>query len=265
MALPRKYLAAAAVLLAINFIVYLTQVGGPDVLKWTSALLPIVCGLLAVGGLAGAVRTFESWDRTRAAWLLLAIGTGLSVLGEVSYLCLDAVLGVDVEALGSTPADIAWMAAYLPYIVGLALLADGYRRSGLPLGHIGRYLALIGLGCVMAGVIAVYVLIPILGDGGTELVDKIVYLYYPLADFVLLVPAVGLILMTSQFGGSAAARPWLMLAVAFLLWGAADIAYAYLGWNDLYGDGNLIDAFWNVAYLLIGAAGLSQRNWLKTV
>jgi hypothetical protein len=264
MRLPVKFWIVAGALLLVNLVVYATRVGGPVVLNWTSSLLPVGCAAVGIAGIMSAVLSLKAWDRTKVAWLLLAVGMALSAAGEISYFALDAIMGVDVEAMGSSVADVFWMAAYLPYLASLFILLDGYRRSGLPMGRARKFSLAIVAGFLAAAAIAIWLLVPILEDGETGLLEKVVYLFYPIGDFLLLVPATLLILVTAQFGRGLVSVPWKCVAVAFLLWGAADIVYSYLAWNELYGDGNLIDAFWNVSYLLIGAAGLQQKNVLRS-
>jgi hypothetical protein len=175
---------------------------------------------------------------------------------------LHAIKGLDLDAMGVTYADIFWILAYLPYMASLTILVLGYRASGFPMGRLRRHIALASAGCAVALALFFLVLLPIARDPGTDILSKIAYLYYPIADFVLLAPAVVLVAITAGFGKGILAVPWKLIAVAFLLWAGADQVYSVLSWNGLYGDGNPIDAAWNLAYLLIGAAGLWQRSIL---
>lgn len=259
MRLPLWYRVSAVSILAANMIVYALRPGGEDILAWASSLLPIVSALLGVLGVSLAVFALKAWDRAKWAWILLAVGVLLGVAGEVAYMVLDTVMGVNVEELGATAADAFWMLAYAPYLASLLLLVTGYRESGLPMGKAARYLVLLAAACAVAILLSVLVLAPIFDDAGTGALSKIVYAYYPIADFILLVPAGILIAITAQFGRGTLSVPWKLIAAAFVLWAGADIVYSWMGWNGLYANGSPIDLAWNLAYLLIGAAGLSQR------
>lgn len=110
-----------------------------------------------------------------------------------------------------------------------------------------------------------FLLIPIMFDSETTLFAKFYYLYYPLADLAIVVPAAILMYITSLFGRSIISKPWRMMAIGFFLFTIADMLYAYLGWNDLYGNGNLIDVLWHSGYLIIGLSGLYQKQLLESI
>ncbi len=262
MRIPIWYWVSSGLLLLLNVAVYALAPEGGALLVWTSTLLPIAAAALGAAGVLAAVAALKTRDSARLAWSLLALGMALSACGETTYMLLDSVFGIDVESLGSTVADAFWMLAYLPYFASLAILLSGYRKSGLPMGEARRYLVILGAASAAAIALILWLLVPILRDGETDLVSKIVYVYYPAADLVLLVPAGILIAITAQFGKGLLSVPWTCIAIAFLLWAGADMVYSWLGWNGLYGEGNFIDLGWNAAYLLIGAAGLFQRSIL---
>jgi uncharacterized membrane protein YhhN len=71
--------------------------------------------------------------------------------------------------------------------------------------------------------------------------------------------------ITNLFGGGTISRPWKYLAFGFILFTIADLLYSYLGWQDLYGNGNLIDLAWHAGYLFIGLAGLYQRELVDSL
>jgi len=279
MKIPKTYWILSAALLVVNLAAYLTGLGGPDVVQWTGTILPILCAFIGIAGVAMAVGAFKVWDAAKTAWLLLAVGLALSSLGEISYMTIESILGYDVESIGYTAADVFWILSYLPLLFSLFILMNRYRKSGLPMGGMKRNIAFGILGFLAFAALFAWILLPIALDPESELLDKVVYLYYPIVDFLLLVPAVGLVLITSQFGKGSFSIPWKSLALAFLVWVVADLLYSYLGdaydaWSipgivaNYLGEDysvNLVDMLWNGAYLLIGAAGLSQRALLRSV
>ncbi len=256
---------AMAVVLVLNGLVYLIQPGGEAVLTVVSDILPIVCAGAAFVLLASTLRAFKVMDQTKAAWLLLFLGIGLFFLGEVLYGVQELFLGVDLDEVFPSIADAAWSLGYLPLLAGLLMLLIGYVRSGFPMGNFAKYLvaglALLGIGAFLI----VTLFAPILADETLAGLTGFFYLFYPLADLILLVPAVILILVTATLGRGRLARPWAFVAAGFLLLGVADIAYSSLDWQGLYGPGHVIDIAWNAGYCLIGLGGRYQARLVRSL
>ena len=116
-----------------------------------------------------------------------------------------------------------------------------------------------------SSILGYFLLIPIAQDPETNLLAKVFYFYYPIADLLVVVPAAILMYITSLFGRSLISMPWRMMALGFLLFTIADMLYSYLGWNDVYGNGNLIDVLWHSGYLFIGLSGLYQKELLDSI
>ncbi len=256
---------AMAAVLVLNALVYLFRPGGGIVLTVVSDFLPVVCAGAAFVLLASTLRAFAVLDQTKVSWLLLFIGIGLFLLGEILYAVQEVFLGLDMDELFPSIADAAWSLGYLPLLAGLLLLLVGYVRSGFPMGHFAKYLiaglAILGLGAFL--IITLFA--PILADETITGLVGFFYLFYPLADLVLLVPALILILVTATLGRGLLARPWLFVAAGFVMLGVADIAYSSLDWQGLYGPGHAIDIAWNAAYCLIGLAGRSQARLVRSL
>lgn len=260
-----KLLFVIAVFVLLNIIYYLGQWGGDKVLQYVSDGLPIVCSFIAVVGLYLAVRSFKEMDSVRVAWLLIFIGILFNFLAETTYAILEIGFKVDINEVFPTIADVLWCIGYIPVFLGLAMMFLGYRKSGFPMGNRRAYWVIIlGFG-FLAIILGYNLLIPIANDSETSLLAKIFYFYYPFADLMVVVPAAILMYITSLFGTSIISMPWRMMASGFLLFTIADMLYAYLGWNDLYGSGNLIDVLWNSGYLLIGLSGLYQKRLLESI
>jgi hypothetical protein len=259
------YAALCILILGFNLVFYVWQPGGQTVLNWVSDSLPVLCSLIAVYGLSRAVAGFKSLDRTKAAWILFLSAAILDSLAELTYGLLELVAGMDMNEVFPSPADPPWILAYLPLLAGLLLILDNYRHSGLPLGRWPRYL-LAGLAVTALGVLTtVFVILPILADGETGLLAKVVYAYYPIADFILLFPAAVLIIITMQFGSGSVVAPWFLITLGIIGWCVSDSLYNIMAWQGLYGAGNFIDLGWNASYLLLGAAGLSQKSLIGSI
>ena len=254
-----------AAVLVLNAVVYLVQPGGEGVLTVVSDFLPVACAAAACIMLAGATRAFTVFDQTKAAWLLLCLGIGLFFLGETSYAVQEVFLGLDMDELYPSISDLFWGLGYLPLLAGLLVLMIGYLKAGFPMGSFLKYL-LAGLAVLALGVFLIVTLFaPILADETLSGMLGFIYLFYPLADLVLLIPALLLILVTANLGRGMLARPWLFVAAGFVLMGIADIAYSSLDWQGLYGPGHPIDIAWNASYLLIGLAGLTQARLVRSL
>ncbi|MBI5554864.1 MAG: hypothetical protein HY920_03290 [Elusimicrobia bacterium] len=253
-----------AVLILFNIIFFWVKPAG-KVLTMVSDVLPIICALLAIIGMYFAVRSFKLYDQTKLAWLFILIGLILYLGGESIYAILEIFLKVDVTEVVPTVADYSWMAGYVPLILGLIMLIYGYKKSGFALGHY-KIMALGSLAITaIMGTLIYWLFIPILNDPELSGLAKFTYIYYPVADLFLIVPALILVHITCQFGRGMISRPWRYIAIGFVGMTISDILYSYLSWNNMYGPGNFIDIAWNLGYLLIGLGGLYQKELIEAV
>ena len=248
------------VLLLINIVVYLTHLGGDTFLLYVSDSFPIVCALISSICLLLAVKGFKEFDYTKKAWLMIFIGITLYFFAETVYGILEVVLKKDMNSNFPSIADYIWCIGYIPLFIGLAMMFKGYRKSGFPMGNTKDYTILSVLFIIFALIIIYFVLIPIIEDPETSFIEKFFYLFYPIADVFLVVPAILLMYITSLFGKGTISKPWKYLSFGFICFTVADLIYSYLSWEDLYGSGNLIDVAWHAGYLLIGLAGLYQKE-----
>jgi hypothetical protein len=261
----RLLLIFIAVLAVLNVIYYLGQWGGPSVLQYVSDALPALTSFIAVVCLYFTFKTFKEMDFARVSWMLIFIGIFLDFLAETTYGILEIGFQVDMNEHFPSLADIFWCTAYIPLFAGLFMMFFGYKRSGFPLGKIKVY-AIIAISSFAVFVaMSYFLLIPILSDSESDDITKLFYLYYPIADLLTVIPAIILFYITTLFGRAVISIPMRMLAVGFICFTIADMLYAYLGWLDIYGNGNLIDVLWHVGYLVIGLAGLYQKELVESV
>ncbi len=252
------------VLVVFNLFFYLTKLGGEKVLLYISYFLPILCALISFICLFLAVKKLKDWDLTKVAWLMLFLGILIFFFGESTYAALDLIFAVDLDVVFPTVADYVWSLGYIPLFIGLVFIFIGYRRSGFPMGKIMVYGILSPILLIILSVVIIYVLMPMVGDPETTGVVKFFYLFYPIGDLFLVIPAALLIYITSLFGKGSISKPWKLLALGFILFTISDILYAYLDWNGKYGSGNLIDLGWVGGYMLIGLSGLYQVELLDS-
>jgi hypothetical protein len=221
--------------------------------------------LLAAIYLYIAFSKFKVFDNTKRAWMLLFIGMVLYFMAETTYAILDLAFGYDMNDMFPTLADIFWCLGYIPFIWGLFLLLTGYKQSGLPIGKPWLYAFLASLLVLVSLFVFIFVLQPVIDDTETSLLSKVFYFYYPIADVLVLVPALMLIYITSLFGSGMVTRPWMLQTFGFVLFTMADLLYSYFSWQDIYGSGNYIDIAWNLGYLLIALAALKQAQLVESL
>jgi diguanylate cyclase (GGDEF)-like protein len=184
----------------------------------------------------------------RRAWLLIAMGTAVSALGDVIY----AKWVPD----GQSPsiADPAYL-AYYPFIyAGLVLLM----RSRLKRVPLPVRLDCVVCGLVMASVAAALAAGPIHAAAMKAPATVLVGLIYPWLDLLLVALAAG---MLPILGWRHEFR-WGLLVIGFVLFAAADTAYLFETSAGSYRVGTMLDAFWPASFLLIAVA--SWTAWSST-
>lgn len=261
---PTKLLwYTTGILLFINIIFYLFKPGGESVLLFVGDTLPVICSLIASICLFYAYIEFKEYDLTKIAWFMIFLGIFLSFLAETLYGILEVFAGENMNELFPSIADYFWCIGYLPLFAGLAIMFINYKRSGFPLGKIRVYILITLLYLTLLIGVSYFLLLPIIDDTETSGLETFFYLFYPIGDFFLVLPAAMLMYITSLFGKGIISRPWKYLALGFLCFSFADLFYSYLSWQDKYQSGNMIDVAWHLGYLLIGLSGLYQRELVK--
>jgi hypothetical protein len=254
----------AGVLIFINIIFYLTKWGGEFFMKIFSDSLPIICALVSSLCLFSAFKKFKKFDFAKLAWLMIFIGITADLVAESVYGVLEIAFKMDMNITYPSIADYFWCGAYIFLFTGLAMMFFGYKNSGFPMGNFKLY-GLISLICLILSVSVIYfLLIPILKDTNSGPLAKFISLFYPIADMFLVIPAIVLMYITSLFGKGSLSKPWKFLAIGFICFTLADIIYTYLVAKNLYGSGNFVDLAWHSGYLLIGLAGLYQKELIES-
>ena len=228
------YLGVGGLLTAAYF--RLPSVAAKDIWYDTvglSAVLAILAGVYLHG------------PRRPAPWLLVAAGQFLWIAGDATWNYYEVVLHRSVP-FPAAP-DIFYLAGYPLVAAGLVLFirhrAPGRDRSSL-----------IDAGIVTTGLallVWTYLSAPYAHDSSLSLAGRIVSVAYPLAD-VLLIAVLARLLVTP---GSRERSQFLLLGFLVFTLGA-DIVYSLLALFSTYNTGDLVDAGWLAAYVLVGAAAL---------
>lgn len=256
----------AAALFFLNVSVFVFKPGGDQFMLYFGDVFTPLCALLACHGLNAARRCFDRRDLAGRAWLFVFLGLVALFLADTAYAILELAVKMDMENVFPTLADGFYILAYLPIIAALAMFLAGYRRGGLSFGRWQVFLlplaALMVVGIVL---VARFVFMPILADQETSVLAKAVYLYYPVADIVVLTLSAMLVYLSSLLGSGAFSSPWRYMALGFLALTVGDILFAYFSWSSQYSTGSIADFGWNVAYLLVAIAGCSQKEVMDSI
>ena len=197
-------------------------------------------GLVAV--VTVVVGTRLRTPRFPAAWLLLAAGVLLLVVGDGLYSWYQDVQGVNAFP---SPADAVYLSAYPLLVGGLALLVRARRAGRDAAGWLDAAVVTVSLGLIAWVTIGA----PIVAEQGLT-PTTLISMAYPAADVVLL----GVLAHVSMSPGErpAAYRLLLWAVVALLV---ADILYTVLGAAAADAD-RWLDATWLASYVLAGGAAL---------
>ncbi|NLF41171.1 MAG: hypothetical protein GX587_00580 [Bacteroidales bacterium] len=251
-------------LLLINLVEYTTIWGGEVFLTYFSDILAFLFAFIATVCLFFAVKAFKECDSTKKAWLSIFIGIATYTTAELIYAVLELVLKLDMDVVYPSLADYFWVIAYIPLLIGILMMFFVYKKSGFPMGKPAYYVTISIISLLIMVLVIYFLLIPIVLDDETSLLAKIFYLFYPIGDVLVLIPVFLLMYITSLFGKGALSKPWKYLAIGFFIFTVADILYAYLDWQGLYGSGSYIDLLFNSGYMFIGLAGLYQKELVES-
>jgi membrane protease YdiL (CAAX protease family) len=156
---------------------------------------------------------------------------------------------------------VFFLAAYPPLVMAAIGLIRAYRDTGYPVGTAKELAGLvIGLGAVFA-VVGSLLLKPILAGGAPPL-ERLLTAAYPALDFVLLIPVLLLLRISSRFRGGRIFRAWAALLAGLIALCAADILYAYFAVMEQPRLEPLVDATYVLSYLLLALGTAEQRRLL---
>jgi hypothetical protein len=251
-----------SVVILLNFILYLTRWGGDNFLTFTSDALPVVCSFFSLYFLWKVFKSFKNFDSARITWLLILAAIALYSLGEIFYSYFEIVRKMDMNVHYPSVADIFWALGYLPLMAGLVMIFVEYGKSGFSMGSFKSNSIMLVFSILMFVAVTIYLLIPIVQDDSTKPLTHFFYLFYPVADVIILVTAMELIYIMYNSGSGAISMPWRLLSLGFLSFTIADLLYSYLSWYEIYRGGNMTDILWNLGYLLIGMAAFFQKEML---
>jgi diguanylate cyclase (GGDEF)-like protein len=212
---------------------------------WAQTLYGEFLGVLGTGAVVIGVVKYR--PPARAAWLWIAAGQLLNVLGTLAEAMIGRILHLETWP---SVADALWLGLYPGLVVGLVLLVR--RRShGHDWGSLVEATTITtGLGLLSW----VFLIHPVTADNSMSLVARIVSVAYPVGDILVLA-------MVARLLVGAGSRPvaFRLLAGAMLLYLLGDATWAainYVGLEPGPAATKLLQMNFLTAYVLLGAAGL---------
>ncbi|MEO5711710.1 MAG: bifunctional diguanylate cyclase/phosphodiesterase [Nocardioidaceae bacterium] len=220
-------------------------VAAPHLLpSWARDVL--VGNLPFVGAAALLVRRAASEPEQRSWTLPLALATTVYLLGNIAYMVQSARGDVMVPSV----ADVGYLAAYPLLVAGLMLALRADLRG------VRLIVALDGLSGTLAGsAVVTWAIAPLVARVWDGSLAAATTLAYPVCAAVAVAVTFGAVGMVGRSRG----RGFLVWALGLLLFGGADVVYAYRLAYDSYQPGTWLDALWAVGLVLVAAGATSLR------
>lgn len=237
------FLVISGIVYAVSPTPFLT-----DILAVAAAVLPV----------AAAGYTYlqvKEKGKEGTVWLLLCMGLLLWLGGETLWFWLETVTQ---EVPYPSVADVSWILGY-PLLFFAFFLE--YNRLDIDLG-IKKKAGVCVLILLVLITMTWGLLYPIAVSYEVTAVEKILNLVYPVGDVALLY--VGL-LVTSVYLGGRLGRAWLLICIGFFVYAAADLAFSYLSWEEIYWSGNPLEILWLIGDIIVfwGAALYGKAYEMK--
>ncbi len=215
----------------------------------------LIIGTAAVVTIRTAMR-FGKGEPLRRQWLAIGLGIMLYTLGDVVWTYIELVQRAEVPYPGLP--DIMYVALYV--FLGYGIVSAAYAYRGLV--KIKRPLMVSASVTLVTGVVLYVVLIrDIIADSSVGLLEKLLGLYYPVADLALLLgPAIFIVLVVAQLGRGSLAVPWRFVMAGMAMLAVADTVYQWLEWQGLYAAGSIVDLGWMLGYVLIAVGASIMRD-----
>src|SRR5262249_12953806 len=196
-----------------------------DPLIYLGTLTKLVLLALAAGLAISCSTRFEPGNPVRPAWRLLSTGLLLLFLGQFSLAPYQLFLRIPIPS--PSWGDILFGLAYPLLTASVIACIRAYDAAGFPTGSPASRWA-VGLGVAAASaIIGVVILRPVVVAPAPWL-EKFLNVFYPVMDFLLLIPTALLIRMTLLFRGGQVWKVWLAVLGGFVFLALGDILFSYL-------------------------------------
>jgi hypothetical protein len=199
---------------------------GADVVLWIEYLINISAALISVWLGFLLWRSFHRGEILSMIWGSLTSGLILWTIADLIWGSGQLFLQDKVHY--SSLANIAWIFGYFAVIMGLVLRLYTFQiRPKKP----WQFAILAAFGVLTIWVI-IYFIIPILNDTKTSnSYEKLINLFYPIADLTLAFLALLLFLVLD---GGLLSKPWVAIALGCFFIATSDLIYAFAIWQGIY-------------------------------
>ncbi len=253
----RRFVLAIILMLVFLLAILISEIataGRPETTKVISDIGAIACALIAVVLYVWAWTTMSASKVSRQVWGLVTLGLLLWATAEAIWAFYELVL--NIETPYPSVADLFWLVGYIPLY--LALLIRYRSFQAIPSTTRQRWIVLVFI-ALYSSLLILYVIKPILESfDPTRLLESLVNIAYPLADWGLLILA--LVIIFSLEAGRFS-MVWRLFGAGLILTTTADIFFFYATWNEFYYPGGqlnaisgLLDTLYNLSYLTLGLA-----------
>jgi len=222
-------------------------------------ILFIIIGLGVSITVFYASKSFGFSSKEGKVWLYLSIGFFLWCLGDFFWAYNELVLKTNPFP---SIADISYIVSYVFFIAGflyeLRIIKESITKKEVIKSSI------LVLFAALASIY--FVLIPIAYSSEYDILSKIISLFYPIIDFVMLF-FLFLLFFTFKdvFNYAKISRSWLILSVSFILILVADSLFAYFEWGYSYTGIYLVlcDLVWLIGYIMFAFGAFYHSHIFK--
>lgn len=218
---------------------------GADAVAWVSSFFTILASS-ACAVLCGILwHHFRKGEVLKKIWGSLWIGLMLWAIAEILYAYYDLSPLIETESYPSW-ADAFFVPGFIPMFLCLV-----FRYTSLRVKPPRNMVMIFGMAFTVVVVLSlVFVLGPIVTSPGEgESLEKILDIYYPLGDLLVVM---GAFLSMLALAGGELSLPWGTIALACLLLAVSDSLYSYSTWTGIYlpdNNINFITAVTNIIYI----------------
>jgi hypothetical protein len=237
-------LAGAIGLAAFAFVVF----ASPDAGTARLAYLDVFFIIAAAVVILLVATSFKPGEALWRQWMLIGIGVASYAVGDVVWAFDEIVLKSAAPSPGLP--DVFYVITTIALSLGVLRAAIAFRRVSVKMR---APLAVTGALVVAAvGAESVLVLGGVVGDPTLSAVAKILNVYYPLQDIVLLFgPALFIVLVVSRLGRGALGWPWWAVASGLACMSVSDIVFSAMQTSGTYVAGSPIDLGWMAGFILL--------------
>ncbi|KYK35142.1 MAG: hypothetical protein HXS46_18035 [Theionarchaea archaeon] len=222
---------------------------GPKVTLY-SDIIAVIAAALPVIAFFYVFSYFEKGSK-KVILLTFTVGLFLWLLGEVMWLYYEGLMEIDAFP---SAADFFWVLGY-PTVLAALILQYRTVKVRLETLYVVGISAVILIGGLVVGILLGY---PIAVYEEFTVLEKVVSMFYPIADLFLLYTA---LLITGLYWAGKLGYAWLLIAVGIIFYAVGDLWFAYLEWKEIYPVvwWHPVDFAWIIGDLLVFLGAVKYR------